>query len=289
MAVKVENSAASRPQAGLDSADVVFEEVTEGGVTRFLSLFHSRIPGTVGPIRSGRPEDARILPAYDAMLFLSGARPDVLSDLRASGVDYREEDGRILYRDRGRRAPHNVFARGDDLFETADGEVPPADPVGWTFDEDAPDGEARCTDPCEEDPGERIEIAMSSQSVSGFTYDAEAGVYRRDQNGTPQEVTGSGRVGAANVLVLATEIRQAGCCDPAGNPLYATQILGNGRALVLRDGNLYEGTWVKNADDAHIQVFAPDGRPFAFRPGPTWVMFAPGPGVPTVAATEDAG
>lgn len=289
VAVKIENTAAARPQAGLDAADVVFEEITEGGVTRFLALFQSEIPDLVGPIRSGRPEDAQLLPAYDAMLFISGARPDVLSSLRVSGVDFREEDGRVLFRESSRRSPHNVFARGGDLFDVAEGEVPAAEPVGWRFDEEVPDGAAPCPDPCDEDPGHAIRVAMSSQSVTGFTYDDDAGVYRRDQGGTPQTVTGPGQVGAANVLVLVTGIRQEGCCDPAGNPLNVTEIIGNGRALILRDGNLYVGEWSKAAPDEHVKVFGPDGRPFPFRPGPTWGMFAPEGGVPTVAATEGAG
>lgn len=287
--MKIENTAAARPQAGLDTADVVFEEITEGGVTRFLALFQSEVPELVGPIRSGRPEDARLLPAYDAMLFISGARPDVLSSLRTSGVNYRDEDGRVLYRDSSRRAPHNVFARGADLFDVADGEVSAAEPVGWRFDEEPPDGAVPCPDPCDEDPGDAIRVAMSPGSVTGFTYDAAAGLYRRDQGGTPQTVTGPGQVGAANVLVLVTGIRQEGCCDPAGNPLNVTEIIGNGRALIMRDGNLYVGEWSKAAADEHVKVFGPDGRPFAFRPGPTWGMFAPERGVPTVAPTEAAG
>lgn len=287
--MKVENSAQARPQAGLDSADIVFEEVTEGGVTRFLTLFQSRIPDEVGPIRSGRPEDARVLPAYRPLLFLSGARPDVLSMLREAGVPYREEDGQVLYRDSSRRSPHNVFARGEDLFDEAEDEVGPAEPVGWSFEEDIPTGSVPCLEPCEDDPGADIRVSMSSQSQTGFTYDEDAELYRREQNGTPQEVTGPGRIGAANVLVLATEIRQEGCCDPAGNPLFVTEIVSSGRALILRDGNLYEGRWAKASPDGHVQVLGTDGRAFPFKPGPTWVMFAPESGVPTVAATEDPG
>lgn len=289
VAVKIENSEAARPQAGLDAADLVFEELTEGGVTRFLAVYHSRVPELVGPVRSGRPEDASLLPAFDALLFLSGARPDVLEDLRAAGVAFREEDGEVLFRDPDRQAPHNVFARGADLFATAEGQVPPAEPIGWRFAEEPPDGQVPCPDPCEDDPGAGILVEMSPQAVAGFAYDAEQARYRREQDGVPQTVAGSGRVGAANVLVLATEVRQEGCCDPAGNPLTVTETVGEGRAVVLRDGRRYEGRWSKAAPGAHVQVEGPDGRPFAFRPGATWVLLAPESGVPTVAASPGAG
>ncbi|MBW3561467.1 MAG: DUF3048 domain-containing protein [Actinobacteria bacterium] len=289
VAVKIENSAAARPQSGLEAADIVFEEITEGGVTRFLSLFQSDVPELVGPVRSGRPEDSDILPAYNALLFISGARPDVLDGLRAAGVTFREEDGEVLFRDRSRNAPHNLYARGEALFEAAADAVPAADPVPWEFSEEPPDGAVACPEPCENDPGRSIEVAMSAQSRSGFTYDEDAGVYRREHNGTPLSVTGSGRIGAANVLVLASEIVQAGCCDPSGNPLNATEIVGTGRALLLRDGRVYVGQWVKATPDSHILVTGAAGQPLVFKPGPTWAMFAPERGVPTVDASPGAG
>lgn len=288
VAVKIENTAEARPQAGLDAADIVFEELTEGGVTRFLALFQSDVPELVGPIRSGRPEDAQVLPAYDPMLFISGARPDVLSGLRAAGVDFRGEDGEVLYREGSRSAPHNVFARGEAMFALADGVVPAARPTGWRFDETAPDGEVPCTTPCAEDPGHAIRVEMSAHAVAVFRYDEDAEVYRREQNGVPQTVTGVGRVGAANVLVLETQVLQSGCCDPAGNPLTVTEIVASGRALILRDGNLYEGRWAKGGPDDHIQVLGPENESFAFRPGPTWALFAPPGSLPSPTASPGA-
>lgn len=274
VAVKIENSPAARPQAGLEAADVVYEELTEGGITRFAALFHSRVPQLIGPIRSGRPEDANVLPAYRPVLFLSGARREVFAQFAAVGLTWRDDDGKMLYRDRSRRAPHNVFGAGADLFGFAQGRVPRAAPTGWLFTPGLPAGAVLCRAPCREDPGRSVTVRMSHTSVSRFDYDPTTGRYRRFQDGRPMRVTGPGRVGAANVLVLAMAVRQAGCCDSAGNPLQQTQVLGGGRAVVLRDGKRYEGTWWKNSPASHYQVTVA-GLPFAFKPGPTWTLLAP--------------
>ncbi|HEX2026636.1 MAG TPA: DUF3048 domain-containing protein [Nitriliruptorales bacterium] len=283
VAAKIENAPAARPQAGLDDADVVFEELTEGGITRFVALFQSRVPPLVGPVRSGRPEDAALLAAYRPLLFMSGARPDVLDRLGAAGVAFHEEDGEVLYRDRSRRSPHNVFAVGEDLFRTAVERVGGASTVGWRFDPAQPDGAVVCGDPCEQDPGAAITVAMSHVSETTFTYDPAAGVYRRLQDGQPQVLTGAGAVGAANVVVLATEVTDGGCCDVAGNRLSETRTVGTGRAVVLRDGQRYEATWTKTGPSDHLAITGADGQSFAFKPGPTWIVLAPHAAVPATA------
>src|SRR5690625_7323483 len=74
MSVKVENSAAARPQTGLHSADIVYEEMIEGGQTRFLALFHSQVPEEIGPIRSLRPMDVPLATPYGGQLIFSGVQ-----------------------------------------------------------------------------------------------------------------------------------------------------------------------------------------------------------------------
>lgn len=271
VAVKVENTAAARPQSGLDEADIVFEEIVEGGITRFAAVFQSRVPEVVGPIRSGRPEDAAVMPAFDPFLFTSGLRPEVGSMLDAAGVHWTGEVREVMWRDGSRSSPHNVYADGEDLFSYAeDRGVPPAEPLRWSFAEAAPPGG---------EPAESISVAMSSQVRTGWTWDAAAGVYRRLQDGERFAVTGPGRVGAANVLVLGTDIGTRGCCDTAGNPYPHTQVVGSGQAVVLRDGRHWTGTWSKSSPASHIQVSVA-GRPFTFAPGPTWVLFAPSSALP---------
>jgi hypothetical protein len=134
---------------------------------------------------------------------------------------------------------------------------------GWAFAEDPPSGAA---------PGEALQVPMSTSSRTGWTYDDAAGVYRRDQGGEPSVVTGEGRVGAANVVVLATRHYTDGCCDSNGAPYAETSVIGEDVAIVLRDGGRYEAAWRKASAEAPLELLGADGEPFPLKPGPTWIL-----------------
>lgn len=272
---KIENSPAARPQAGLDAADVVLEELTEGGVTRFITLFHSELPEEAGPVRSARPVDVSVAGGFGTPVFAySGARPQVQSLLRGAAMVPLEEGAPGFVRVPDRRRPHNLFIHpGDVLAAGVERGATALDEPGWTFDEDAPDGAVRCpadATACD-DPGLAVVVPMSTSARSGWTYDADAGLYRRDQNGQPSLVTGAGRIGAANVVVLATRHYTDGCCDTNGAPYTETDVTGGDRAIYWRDGERYEGTWRKPSASAPLELLDADGEPFALKPGPTWV------------------
>jgi hypothetical protein len=91
--VKVDNGPTARPQAGLEVADIVFEELVEGGVTRFVAAFHSELPERVGPVRSARFVDVDLGSGFGRPVFAnSGARPDAVSRLAA--VDWPDASAR---------------------------------------------------------------------------------------------------------------------------------------------------------------------------------------------------
>lgn len=271
LAVKIENTPAASPQAGLDAADVVFEENVEGGVTRFLALFHSHIPERAGPVRSARFVDTGVVRGFDAALVYSGARDEVDRALAAAGIELLTEGDPGFARDPGRSAPHNLFADLRQLVDLAAAAgVPPAEPTGWEWAGDAPSG----------GDGDEVEVAMSGAVRTQWRYDPAAGVYRRSQNGTATTVTGSGEIGAANVVVLASDVHTGGCCDSAGGAYVETDPVGEGRAVLLRDGRWYEGRWRKDAADAQYELTDPDGDPLVLAPGPTWIHLAPAAGLP---------
>jgi hypothetical protein len=286
--VKVDNAPAARPQSGLDLADVVYEELVEGGVTRFMSLFHSRIPELAGPVRSARPVDVELISGLGPApgLAYSGARDEVQQQLGASSLVLLTEGQAGFFRSDERRAPHDLYVRlPEALTALAEaGARPPAPGAGWRFTGGAPEGAETCPPDAEgcEDPGGAIAVAMSSSFRTDFTYDEAAGVYRREQNGEPSLVTGDGRIGAANVVVLATEHDEGGCCDTAGNPYIETRTSGEGRAVLLRDGRWYEGRWSKDDAASPLLLWDAAGEPLALKPGPTWVLLPSEDRVPSV-------
>ena len=138
LAVKIENSVAARPQAGLEAADIVYEELAEGGITRFLVIFHCSDASSVGPVRSARLVDPDILQAFSPVLFgYSGANPIVDSKVRSTkGLTVISDDGKAFHRERGRSAPHNLFTSTTILRTYFKGSSTPPK-TGFVFDPSA--------------------------------------------------------------------------------------------------------------------------------------------------------
>ncbi len=265
--VKVSNSTEARPQTGLDHADVVFEELTEGGVTRFIAVFHSDLPEVVGPVRSARPVDTQVMAGFGRPGFAySGARGEVRDLLARTPAVAITEGAPGFFRDSGTYAshpvaPHNLFLRVEPaLAAVIDGGALPIDDIGWVFDEEPPE----VASPAED--GTSIVIAMSTWYRTSWSYDVDAGLYHRAQDGEPFEVTGPGRVAAANVIVLEVDhyIGESGYPE--------TDVLGDGEAIVLRDGQRYPARWSKPTETDPLLILTADGQePFPLKPGPTWL------------------
>lgn len=263
--VKVENTDQARPQSGLAQADVVVEELVEGGLTRFLAVFHTRVPDAVGPIRSGRLVDAELAPMFRGLFVYSGARREVEAALTASGMPLAGE-GPLTFREPSRSAPHDLYARGPTLFRAA-AERPgtSAPPRMWRHEHRVPAGGA---------PAPTVDVAMSRFSTTGWRWDAGASVYRRLQDGEAHEVV-DGRIGAANVVLVASDVGFAGCCDTAGSPYVETDPVGAGEAVVLRDGRRFEARWRRAGPTAPLLLARAEGGAFPLRPGPTWILLVP--------------
>lgn len=277
---KVDNHPRARPQTALDAADIVYEEVVEGGLTRFFVLLHSQVPDALGPIRSARPVDTQLMSGYGSSGFAySGARAEVQAMLSGTPSIRVTEGGPGFYRDRSRRAPHNLYVRPPDmLMGIIERGAEALDDVGWVFEDEVPAGAVRCpaaASDCEQ-PGGQIDIRMSYLSTTGWEYDRPGGVYRRSQNGQPFLVTGDGRIGAANVVVLAARHY----IGASGYP--ETDVTtDDAAAAVLRDGRLYAARWAKSSATDPLRILTPGGEPFPLKPGPTWLHLSDTAGLPS--------
>jgi hypothetical protein len=279
--VKIDNSPSARPQSGMDVADIVIEELVEGGVTRFMALFHGELPDAVGPVRSARPVDVDLLSGLGASGFAySGARAEVEGLLAAAPAVRVTEGADGFFRDEVRRAPHNLYVEPEAVLAVVArrGGRPLLD-IGWVFDDVAPEGALTCPPTAAgcADPGASVVIEMSRAYRTGWTYDASAGVYRREQNGRPFLTAGPGAIGAANVVVLATRhyVGASGYDETDATTTGAP-------AIVLRDGRRYEARWVKPTPSDLLRILTPAGEPFPLKPGPTWVHLPPRDRMPEV-------
>ncbi len=129
LSIKIENTPEARPQTGLDVADVVYEEITEAGITRFLAVYNSTIPAMAGPVRSGRIMDPDLLaPLGGIFAYSGGIQLTETAISQTPGVNVIVDTGAdpALIRDHTKQAPHNLYAIPNLLLARGGKPVPPA-------------------------------------------------------------------------------------------------------------------------------------------------------------------
>ena len=145
LAVKIDDSAAARPQAGLEDADIIYIEQVEGGLTRLAAIFSSKIPEVIGPVRSARISDLEILEQFGRVAFAySGAQSKLLPVIAAANLENlgAQRQSPVIYStDPLRRSPTAMMLQAQKLMaNVAEAQLPVAisKPVGWSFG-DRPD------------------------------------------------------------------------------------------------------------------------------------------------------
>lgn len=286
-AVKIDNHPRSRPQAGMLLADVAYEELVEGGLTRFLVVFHCQNAPRLGPIRSARLVDPDLLVLYSPVLFgYSGAAPQVLAKVRSTaGVINLEHgaNGPAYQRVGGRPAPHNLYTSSEALLAT-----PPAQGVkgpprtGYEFDESLLAGvpapsptPAASVDPAAPPPpppppplGSGVDLSYSAGSSVSYTYDPVSKKYLRSQGGSPHNDESGTQLSATNVLVFKVPVQIV------GGSAHIT-VTGESDATVLRAGQAVQGKWRRPSLGDQFTLVDASGQPIKLAPGNIWINLVP--------------
>ena len=283
VAVKIDNAPLARPQLGLGAAEVVYEQLAEGGTTRFLAMFLADEPERVGPVRSARLTDIYLGQEWDFLLAYAGAgrttsrllEEALIPLFKAPELGERLE-GTPYARDPGRPVPHNLFVRIAEVRAAArgvPGVAPEAEIRPFPFQPPPAAGPLRTLSVPYRPPGPaNLRFAVTWQ------YDAEAGVWQRLMGGAPHVDALSGRpIQVENVLVQYAEIFTARNVEPdsAGNPVLDAVLRGENRARLFHSGHLFEGTWAKEHDRAKTRYLLDSGAPLPFRPGRVWIHLVP--------------
>ncbi len=264
VAVKIDNSASSRPQLGLGSADMITEELVEGGITRLAVFFYTKVPDKVGPVRSMRATDIGIVKPLDATLVASGGAPQTVARVKAAGITTFTEGATGFYRDSGRFAPYNLFMRLSELTRTL--------PKAAVPDEYLPFGDTPLP---RGKPASGLTAVFSGGSSTSFTFTpgSGGGTYKN----TDTNAGGDDQFAPSTVLVLRVQVGDAGYLDPAGNPVPETKFTGSGPMTVFHGGRLVRGTWTKDGLDAPVRLSIGSG-PVQLPPGKVWVELVPADG-----------
>ena len=267
LAIKVENLPDARPQAGIDKADIVYEEPVEGGITRFIVLFQSQDASRVGPVRSARLTDAGILKQYDHPVFgYAGGVPSVLQAVDAAGV--KDENYNIAVsaytRDPNRSAPHNLYTSTQALYKASHEKGKPA-PV-FTYDTSVPH------------PSKKVGFAhldFSSYSDVYWRWNAKRQVWLRFHGTVPHTLEGGQQVSAKNVVVQMVKIIYPGQKDVRGTLSPEVVAVGTGKAYVFRNGRMVVGKWIRSNTSDVTKFETKSGDVIALTPGNTWVELFP--------------
>jgi hypothetical protein len=268
LAIKVENLPEARPQAGLDRADVVYEEPVEGGITRFIVVYQCHDAGRVGPVRSGRTTDPKVLVQFGrpVMGYAGGQAPVVRAIDRAGVIDMNYNIAISAYiRDDSRAAPHNLYTSTRALWKAAKAKEGAPVPV-FAYDPElaGPSRKART-----------VHLPFSSYSDVFWKWSRTQAAWLRSHGTVPHLLEDGSQVQAANVVVMQVQVRSGPIVDAAGNHSPEVQLTGSGKAYVFRDGRMIVGRWDRPTLKDVTTFVTKAGAEIALAPGVTWVELLP--------------
>lgn len=276
VAVKVENTAAARPQTGLEDADVVWETVVEFEVSRFVAVFHSVLPAEVGPIRSVRPMDVPIAEPLRGLIAFSGGQRGILDLVAKSDLQALSHDAGVggMYRSSNRRAPHNVYGSLETFVAAADDDHSAPPPEQFRFAQSAETATAVLGGA----DAMTLSFRLSGQARPQWTWDAGSGRWLRTDAGSPATSADGDRLSAVNVVSITAEHVPSGFKAQGGAPVPTYRLGGaSGEGLVATGGKVLPVRWSKESDSAPIVLTTVEGDPVQLAPGNTWVELVPAP------------
>lgn len=282
VAVMIENSQAARPQTGLVNADVVYEAVTEGGITRFMGIYSQDYPAKAGPVRSARSYFIDYLSEYDAYYAHAGGSPTALSRISQYGIKAYPHNADSYHREpkAGVSSEHTLFVDVSKIFKFGQekkGWPATYDTKSWLFK----DASATPTD------SGPLTINFSSASFRVvWKFDKTTNEYAREMAGVAHKdaLTGT-QIKAKTVAVINV--------SHSSNPAYAgtgkesewnMSTIGEGVASVFIDGTQITGTWKKPSRTERLRFYDAAGAEITLNRGKIWIEVVPQEGSYSVAA-----
>ncbi|HEX9066922.1 MAG TPA: DUF3048 domain-containing protein [Streptosporangiaceae bacterium] len=264
---KIDNVVQARPPTGLSSADIVYLLPVDGGLSRIMAVFSSHVPPVVGPVRSSREEDLKLLRQFGRPAFaFSGAQPALIKVVEhARIVDLYDSLVGGYFRSAARVEPYNLYAHARQLYAEGKGASLARD-IGFRFGP-APSG------------GRAASHYDVSYPAASFSFRWSAGQHRWLvwMDGRPAGQASGGQLGSPTIVIQYTKVRTSVFRELGVRPPYA-ETVGSGSAVVLRDGRAYQVHWSRPRADGGTTFTLPGGQRMPFARGQVWVVFAYGPG-----------
>jgi hypothetical protein len=271
LAIMIENHPYSRPQSGLDVADVVYEAPAEYGIPRFLAIYVNREAPVLGPVRSARAYFVAWASEYKPLYMHAGGSPTGLSwikQLKVQSVDALRTNIGGFGRTDDREAPHNLYAdtralrkeiKKDESFSTEKGTW-----GGLQFSDKPTVGSAE---------GQKVRVEYESGYNVSYEYDERTGVYNRIMLGKPHLDRESKKQLSGAVVIVQT-VKARAIEGDALNRL-DIDVQDKQPTLVFQDGRVIEGFWEKEKRDSPTKYTTKDGQSITLKPGRVWIQIVP--------------
>jgi hypothetical protein len=274
--VKVDDTSAGQPQVGLADADLVVQEMVEGGATRLAAMYLTTYPTRVEPVRSMRRTDIGIVLPTGGTLAASGGEAPTVAAIEAAGIPVVAEGGPGFSRDPARRAPYNLVLDVAELAAT----LPEGPPPGPYLQFGAVPADAAGA------PAEGLELEWPIGG-SAFQWDAGSGEWARVEPGSGEDLS------FTTVIALTLDVAFLGGNDASGTPIPTMVTEGSGPGTVATGGQAYDVQWRKDSPGDPWQfTYKPPGAtgPVAFPvpPGRTWLGLLPPEGRVSVQGPTSA-
>jgi hypothetical protein len=269
LVVKVDDTKGSRPQVGLESADAVYVEQVEAGLTRIAAIYSSTLPELIGPVRSARISDIELLAQFGRVgLAYSGAQTKMRPVLAAANIENlsAERNPPTIYtKDPDRVGPVNMMLKPALLLERANSKAgtqidsPKLTP--WSFG-DAPKGETLTSTAKIKWPSAKYELRWDNLSKKYLIY----------FNGEPNMAASGSQLSADTAIIQLVSITPSIYGDKFGGITPFSKTTGSGKAIMLRDGFSYQLTWQREIETDVTTWLSTDGKVANFKPGKIWIF-----------------
>ncbi len=259
LVTKIDNTENSRPQLGLKKADLITEELVEGGMTRLAVFFYQQLPDVAGPVRSMRASDIGIVQPAHAVIVASGAAPPTIARLKKADVTFFTEGGPGYFRESSRRAPYNLMVRLPQTAKAVSKQaVVPASYLPWGKESDFTGART----------AGKVNAIFSRGHTTSWQY--KGGKYH---NLNSNAAAGEQFV-PDSVLAIRVKEADAGYLDPAGNHVPETIYSGKGTFQLFHRGKVVNGTWRKKSKETPVQLSTAAG-PVKVPAGHVWIELVP--------------
>ena len=258
LTIKIDNTQEAHPQYGIDHADVIYEEIVEGGITRLAAIFNSRLPTKVGPVRSVRRTDREIVFPIGGIFAFSGGAAYALQSIASAPVKTFDQSnaGGAMFRDFSRPPPHNLFANAEALMKLGGKVHPPRALFTYAAKSSPPLGA----------PVGSFSVNFAAGYATSWQWNAKTHSWDRSIFGRPDFTADGIRLSPTNVIVMSVNYR--GGVGVEGSE---AQLTGSGPVEVFTDGRLQKGKWFRSKIQRATAYRSASGKVINLRPGQTWV------------------